>query len=111
MLIDQAGVAASNSNYLTITLQDSAATPNVYASLDTRAANQGALTAQVAALMTLGGDTVLGPTSGAVATPVIGDSTNPEVDIAAGANLEISVVAGGTVTSTKMLLQLEFYPL
>lgn len=110
-LIDQAGVAASNSNYLIVTLQDVSANPNVYASYETKAANQGALTALTPALMTLGGGSVLGSTAGAVATTVLGDSTNPEVDIAAGASLEIAIVAGGTVTFTDAVMQLEFYPL
>jgi hypothetical protein len=43
-VVDVAGIAADNSNYVTITLQSGS---TVIASLDSRAANQGALTALV----------------------------------------------------------------
>ncbi len=110
-LIDQAGVVADNTNYLTMTLQGLEASPVVYGSWDTRAANQGALTANTAAQLTLGGGTVLGATSGAQAGTVIGDSTNPEVDVPAGNSMVFKIVKGGTVTTTAAVLQLEYYPL
>lgn len=110
-IIDQAGVSASNSNYLTMTLESLAANPTVYASHDSRSANQGALVANTPALMTLGGGTVLGAASGAVAGTVLGDSTNPEVDVPAGESMVLRLAATGTVTSTKAVLQLELYPL
>ena len=110
-LMDIAGVAASNSNYLVITLQDSGSNPKVYASYDSRAANQGAISALGADLMTLGGGTVLGGTSGATATTVLGDSTNPEVDIPAGSTLVLKIAANGTVTTTGAVLNLLHYPL
>ena len=106
-LVDQAGVAADNTNFLTVTLQDSGATPKVYASYDSRAANQGALTALVSKLMTLGGGTVLGSTAGATATVV----ASGEVDVPAASNMILLVTVGGTGAFTKALLQLEFYPL
>ena len=111
MLINQAGVTADPTNYLVLTLQDVGATPGVYASFDTRAANQGALTALVPAAMTLGGGTILGGTAGAVATTVLGDTTNPEVDIAAAGKLMVKITANATVQLTDAVLLIEFYPL
>lgn len=110
-LNDLVGIAASNANYVTVTLQDVGPTPKVYASYDSRAANQGALTAYLAKLMTLGGGVVLGSVAGATATPVLGDTTNPEVDIPAGSNLQLLITVTGAVTFTTALLQMENYPL
>ncbi len=110
-LIDQTGVVADNTNYLIMTLESLAANPTVYASYETKVANQGTLTANTPALMTLGGGTVLGGTSGAAAGTVLGDSTNPEVDIPAGESMVFKIDANGTVTLTKAVVQLEFYPL
>lgn len=97
--IDQLGVAADNTNYLQLSLQDGAG--NVYASLDTRAANNGALTANTSKKCTLGGSGVT----------VLGDSTNPEVDVAAGTDLLLVVTKNGTGVPTKGILQVECYPL
>lgn len=94
--IDQAGLAADNTNFLQISLQDGAS--NVVASLDTRAAHDGALTALVSKVM-------------ALAAPV-GDTVNqPEADVVAGTDLKIVVTKNGTGVPTLGQLQIEWYPL
>lgn len=110
-LMDIAGIVAHASNYVIITLQDSGATPKVYASYDSRSGAQGSIAALGADLMVLGGGSVLGGTSGATATTVLGDSTNPEVDVPAGSNLVLKIDCNGTVTTTGAVLSLESYPL
>jgi hypothetical protein len=101
-LIDQAGISASNSNYLQFSLQDLSS--NVYATYDTRAANEGALVANTPGAMTLSSPDV-----------VLEDPSAPlsqqEVDIPAGTSLVLVITAAGTVTSTKALIQIEYYPL
>ena len=94
-IIDQAGLVTGNTNYVTFSLQDLAA--NVYATYDTRAAGQGALVANTAGQM--------------VDTSVSDSASQPEVDIPAGTQLVLVVTAGGTVTTTKAICQLELYPL
>jgi hypothetical protein len=49
-LLDKAGIAADNTNYVTLTVKQGS---TAVAALDTRAANQGAVTANVAKAFTL----------------------------------------------------------
>ena len=96
---DQAGITADNTNYLQLSLQDGSG--NVYASLDTRAGHDGALTANAFKLLTLGGSGV----------SVLGDSTNPEVEAAAATGLVLVVTKNGTAAPTLGMLSVEWYPL
>ncbi len=98
-LADQAGIAASASNYVGVKLQDNAGTPIVYASADTQA-GAVALTQYPIALAAGGG-------SGLDADQV----TAPEVDVPAGTMLNVKLTATGTVTTTKAVLIVEYYPL
>jgi hypothetical protein len=95
--IDQAGLAADNTNFLQLSLQDASSV--VYAALDTRAANQGALTANVAKVMPLTTD--VGDTVG----------SQPEADVAAATTLKLVVTKNGTGVPTLGVLQIEWYPL
>jgi len=101
-LLDQAGISASNSNYLLFSLQDSSS--NVYATYDTRAAGQGAVTANSAAQFAIPSPDL---TNDSPYTPV----AEEEIDVPAGTQLNLVITANGTVTTTKALLQLEYYPL
>lgn len=93
MLLDQAGISADNTNYLGIELQDQDGV--VYASLDTRAAHEGALTALVGKEMTLSSSL----------------ADNGEVEIPALSSLKLVITAHATVTTTKAMASLELYPL
>ncbi len=79
-LLDQAGIAADNTNYVTLTVKQGTTT---VASLDTRAANQGAVTANVAKAFALG-------------TAVDGGVREP---LPAG-DLKLTYAEGGTGTTT-----------
>ena len=92
-ILDQAGISASNSNYLVMALKDENGVS--YAQYDTRAAGQGALTALV------GGEAALESTL----------VDNGEVEIPAGVSLKLVVTATGTVTLTKAVASLEMYSL
>lgn len=94
--IDQTGLAADNTNFLQIQLQDLSG--NVVGSLDTRAANQGALVAMTPS------DLVLA----AAGTAVL--DGHGELLIAAGSALQISVIKNGTGVPTLGQLQIEWYP-
>lgn len=83
-LLDQAGVAADDTNFLTIQLKDDGAS---IAEIDTRAANEGALTANVAKY-----------------------APETELDVAAGSQMSVDVNVSGTAVTTLALLQLEYYP-
>lgn len=100
--IDQAGIAASNSNYIQLSLQDASAVQ--YATLDTRAAHDGAVTALVPIAMDLVGPDL---TIDSPSTPV----AQQEVDVPAGTDLRLVVTATGTVTTTLAKVQIEYYPL
>lgn len=96
-VIDQAGVAADNTNFLQVSLQDLSG--NVYASYDTRAANQGALTAM---------------TPGAClknTTYTHNGLTTGELEVPAGTTLQIVVTKNGTGVPTLATLQVEGYSL
>jgi len=85
-LLDQAGIAADNTNYVTLTLKTGATSIAV---LDTRAANNGAVTAVVAKAFTL--DAAY---NGEEAEPLpAGDYT-------------LTYAEGGTGTTTAAVLQL-----
>jgi hypothetical protein len=84
-VIDGAGIAADNSNYVTITLQNGS---TVIASLDSRAANQGALTALVGKAMSM---------------------VSAEQDQAAGSSLKVVYDETGTVAMTNAVLVLEMF--
>lgn len=94
--IDQAGVPADNVNFLQISLQTLAAV--AVATLDTRAANQGALTAMTPKLMPL-------------SSPVGDVANQPEADVLAGTTLQVVVTKNGTGVPTLGKLQIEWYPL
>lgn len=80
-LLDQAGIAASDTDYVTLTLKRGSTS---LASLDTRAANQGAVTANVAKSFSL---------------------VAAEQELAAG-DLKLSYAEGGTGTLTLAKIQL-----
>jgi hypothetical protein len=101
--VDQAGIAASNANYITMSLQDTLG--NVYATLDTRATGQGAVTAFVALALALPNPDVTGEDP-ASENP----ASNQETDIPAGTQLKLLLVAVGTVTTTLGRLLIEYYP-
>lgn len=84
-IVDQAGVAADNSNYIVMTLKAGTST---LGSLDTRAAGQGALTALTAK-----------------------DFSLSATDIPAGSVLRLDYQETGTVGLTNACLVLEVYPL
>lgn len=86
-LLDQAGIAADNTNYVTLQVKLGS---TVIASLDTRAANQGAVTALVAKAFAI----------------VAGQEEQ-----AAGSSLALLYAEGGSGTLTLGQIQIEFYPL
>lgn len=99
--IDQAGIAADNTNFLQLSLQDASA--NVYATLDTRAAHDGAVTALVPIALELPNPDL---TIDAPATPV----AQQETDVPAGTALRLVVTKNGTGVPTLARLQIEYYP-
>ena len=97
---NQIALTADDTNYFTLSLQD--ASGNVYASYSTKlTGGNGALVANTPAQLTLGGSGVT----------VLGDSTNPEVDVAAATALRLVVTKHGTGVPTLGVLQVEWYPL
>jgi hypothetical protein len=100
--IDQAGIAADNTNFLQLSLQDASAVQ--YATLDTRAAHDGANTALVPQAMDLVGPDL---TIDAPATP----TAQQEVDVPAGTALRVVVTKNGTGVPTLGRMQIEYYPL
>lgn len=94
--IDQAGIVADNTNFLQLSLQDLSAVP--YATLDTRAAHDGALVAMTPKVMQL-------------SSPVGDIANQPEADVPAGTALQIVVTKNGTAVPTLGRLQIEYYPL
>ncbi len=84
-IMDGAGIVASDSNYIVLTLKYGSVS---LAALDSRAAGEGALTANTALAMTIAAD-----------------------DIPAGSNLVLDYQETGTVAMTNAQLVLEFYPL
>lgn len=84
-LINQAVLAADNTNYLQVQLLD-APSGSVLAEIDTRAANEGALAKNVAKL-----------------------APETELSVAAGSSLAVNVVKNGTGVPTLALLELEMY--
>lgn len=98
--INQAALAADNVNFLQVQILDS--TGAVIGQLDTRAANQGALVANVPK------DLVLTPSAQCPASP------HGELDVApAGAPgdyVTLNVVKNGTGVPTLGQLQIEWYP-
>lgn len=95
--VDQAGIAADNTNFLQVSLQDISGSP-VYAALDTRAAHDGAVTANVPIKMTL-------------SNPVGDVANQPEADVPAGSNLVAVITKNGTGVPTLAKLLIEWYPL
>lgn len=91
--VDQAGVAADNTNFLQLSLQDLAALE--YATLDTRAAGQGALTAMTAKAL----------------AQVSAQKVNGELEVPAGTNLQVVATKNGTGVSTLGALHIEWYTL
>lgn len=95
--INQLGIAADNTNFLQLSLQ-SLDGSIIYATLDTRAAGQGAVVANVPKALAL-----VGP---------VGDVANqPEVDVLAGSNMVVVVTKNGTGVPTLAKLNIEWYPL
>lgn len=86
-VIDQAGIAASDTNYVQISLQNGA---TVIAEMDSRAAHEGALTALVGKVLNM---------------------VSAEQSQAAGSSLKVVYAEGGTVQMTNAVLVLEIYPL
>ena len=82
--VDQAGLAADNTNFLQLSLQIGAV---VLATLDTRAANQGALTALVGTALAIA-----------------------QADIPAGSQLKLVVTKNGTGVPTLGHIYLEMFP-
>lgn len=97
--VDQAGLTADNTNFLQLSLQD--VSGNVIATYDSRAANQGALTAMVSKALVF---------SNANGYPTI-DANNLEVDLPALTELQLVVTKNGTGVPTLGRLYLEWYPL
>lgn len=97
MLTDQAGIAADNTNFLTVSVQTLAGT--VVATYDTRAANQGALTALTAALMIIAASTLLAA------------DNSGEIEIPAGTQLKVVCTKNGTGVPTLANVQFEAYSL
>jgi hypothetical protein len=85
-VIDGAGIAADNTNYITLSLKNGS---TVLATLDSRAANEGALTANVAKAMTV-------------------DSTKQ--DLAAGSTLTFLYHEAATEALTNAQLILTYFP-
>jgi hypothetical protein len=86
-VIDQAGIAASDTNYVQLSLQNGS---TVIAELDSRAAHENGLTA------------------------LVGKSLNmvaAEQSQAAGSTLKLVYAEGGTVQMTNAVLVLELFPL
>lgn len=98
--LDQAGIAADNTNFLQISVQDAAA--NVYATLDTRAAHDGANTAFVPQALEMPNPDL---TIDAAATPV----GQQETDVPAGTTLRVVITKNGTGVPTLGRLQIEYY--
>lgn len=96
-LIDQSGIAASVSNYVTVSLQD--LVPAAYATGNTQAG--------IAALNPLQIPLAAGSGSG----DDVDSATQPETDVPAGTTLNVNVAISGTVTTTKAVLSVELYPL
>jgi hypothetical protein len=98
--VNNGAVAKSNSNYLSLLLQDNSATPVAYASAATSAAAVVQNTQYPLALQAGGGS---------------GDDTNsasqPEVDVPAGTMLNASIAALGSAVPTNGILLVEWYPL
>lgn len=94
-IVDGAGVSASNSNYITATLKNHTDTLNL-ATLDTRAANQGALAALE------GGDMALVAST----APQLAD---PTTILPRGKSASLSVVSTGTAALTNAVAVLVGY--
>jgi hypothetical protein len=94
-LINQASLAADNTNYLQLSLQDVAGGNQEYAALDTRAAHEGALTAMTPKELTLTASLL----------------TGGEVEVPAGTTLQLVATKNGTGVPTLAELQIEWYPL
>lgn len=86
-VIDTAGVAADNSNYIDLRLQNGS---TVIAELDTRAAHENGLTALVAKAMNVDAD---------------------EAVLAAGTSLKFVYDETGTVAMTTAIAVIEYFPL
>jgi hypothetical protein len=86
-LLDGAGIAANDTNYVTLAVMNGAAT---LATLDTRAAGQGAVTALVGKAFDIEG-------------------TDTEKTIAAGSSIHVVYAEGGTGTTTLAKIVLEGY--
>lgn len=84
-LLDQAGIAADNTNYVTLTLKKGSTS---LGSLDTRAANQGAVTANTAKAFSM---------------------TSAEQEIASASDIKLTYAEGGTGTLTGAQVQLYGY--
>lgn len=84
-LLDKAGITADNTNYVTLTLKNGT---TALGSLDTRAANQGAVTAVVAKSFSM---------------------TAAEQELASGSSLKLTYAEGGSGTLTLAQVQLYGY--
>lgn len=93
-VVDQAGIAADNTNYVTLTVKQGA---TALAAYDSRAANQGALTANVSKSAALDA----GVTTGLVANGVANE-------VPAG-DVSVTYAEGGTGTTTGMQVVLYGY--
>jgi archaellum component FlaF (FlaF/FlaG flagellin family) len=96
-LINQTALAADNTNFLQVVLEDLSG--NDLATVDTRAANQGALVAMTPkdAVLSAGG--------------VITKDSHGELLVPAGAGVQINVIKNGTGVPTLAQIQIEWYPL
>lgn len=92
-LLNQAGIAADNTNYLQLSLQTLAALE--YATLDTRAANDGAVTAMTPKAL----------------TQVSAQKVNGELELPAATALQLVVTKNGTGVPTLATLAIEWYSL
>lgn len=97
-LINQAALAADNTNFLQVQLQELNGGASV-AVVDSRAAQQGALVANT-------------PKDAALAAGSTGVTLDPsgELDVPAGTDLQVSIVKNGTGVPTLAVLQIEWYP-
>ena len=92
-LLNNAAITADNTNYLQLSLQNLAGLE--YATLDTRAANDGAVVARTPKAL----------------TQVSAQQNRGELEAPADESLQVVVTKNGTAVPTLATLQVEYYPL
>jgi hypothetical protein len=95
-LVDQVGVAKSNTDHVTLTLQDNSSSPVAYAALDTSAAAAVALSPLAFTLSVQSDDS--------------SQAVSQEEDVPAGTMLNLKVVGAGVGHLTNAIALVEWYP-